>query len=95
MTGAEQPLAHPNLVCDVAIGQSTGPTQRVLGNLFYRGLILLTPVLIGDTLRTRTEVVALKQNSRRREAPPRASSRCGSAPATSATSPCSTSGAAR
>ena len=37
----------------------------MLGNLFYRGLILLTPVFIGDTLRTRTEVVALKQNSRR------------------------------
>jgi len=65
VTGRGEPLAHPNLVCDVAIGQSTGPTQRVLGNLFYRGLILLTPVFIGDTLRTRTEVVALKQNSRR------------------------------
>jgi acyl dehydratase len=69
VTGAEEPLAHPSLVCDVAIGQSTGPTQRVLGNLFYRGLILLTPVHIGDTLRTRTEVVALKENSRRPEAP--------------------------
>ena len=32
------------------------------GNLFYRGLVLLRPVFIGDTLRTRTEVVALKQN---------------------------------
>ncbi|MSO41882.1 MAG: acyl dehydratase [Solirubrobacterales bacterium] len=55
-------LANPNLVCDVAIGQSTGPTQRVLGNLFYRGLVLLRPVFVGDTLRTRSEVVALKQN---------------------------------
>ena len=62
MTGADQALAHPNLVCDVAIGQSTGPTQRVLGNLFYRGLVLLRQVFVGDTLRTRTEVVALKQN---------------------------------
>ena len=44
MTGRDQALAHPNLVCDVAIGQSTGPTQRVLGNLFYRGLVLLRPV---------------------------------------------------
>ena len=69
VTGAGEPLAHPSLVCDVAIGQSTGPTQRVLGNLFYRGLILLTPVHIGDTLRTRTEVVALKENSRRPESP--------------------------
>ena len=65
VTGQAAALAHPNLVCDVAIGQSTGPTQRVRGNLFYRGLVLLRPVFIGDTLRTRTEVVALKQNRRR------------------------------
>jgi acyl dehydratase len=62
VTGRSRQLAHPNLVCDVAIGQSTGATQRVIGNLFYRGLVLLRPVYIGDTLRTRTEVVALKQN---------------------------------
>ena len=62
VTGRGEPLAHPNLVCDVAIGQTTGPTQRVRGNLFYRGLVLLRPVYIGDTLRTRTEVVGLKQN---------------------------------
>lgn len=65
VTGEARILAHPNLVCDIAIGQSTGPTQRVLGNLFYRGLILLRPVFISDTLRTRTEIVALKQNRRR------------------------------
>ncbi len=62
VTGSDAPLAHPNLVCDVAIGQSTGPTQRVRGNLFYRGLVLLRPVFLGDTLRTRTEVVGLRQN---------------------------------
>ena len=32
------------------------------GNLFYRRLQLLRPVHIGDTLTTRTEVVALRQN---------------------------------
>src|SRR5690349_25071323 len=32
-------LAHPALVCDVAIGQSTLVTQRVMANLFYRGLV--------------------------------------------------------
>ncbi|MDQ3645029.1 MAG: MaoC family dehydratase [Actinomycetota bacterium] len=69
VTGSEHPLVHPNLVCDVAIGQSTGPTQRVRGNLFYRGLVLARPVFIGDTLRTRTEVVGLKQNRRREGAP--------------------------
>ncbi|MBN1528245.1 MAG: hypothetical protein JW895_04245 [Thermoleophilaceae bacterium] len=62
VTGRREPLAHPNLVCDVAIGQSTGPTQRVRGNLFYRGLVLARPVFLGETLRTRTEVVGLKQN---------------------------------
>ena len=65
VTGSEEALIHPNLVCDVAIGQSTVPTQRVLGNLFYRGLVLLRQVFRGDTLRTRTEVVALKQNRTR------------------------------
>lgn len=65
VTGSEAPLAHPNLVCDVAIGQSTGPSQRVRGNLFYRGLVLQRPVFVGETLRTRTEVVGLKQNRRR------------------------------
>ena len=67
VTTRDRPLAHPNLVCDVAIGQSTGPTQRVLGNLFYRGLVLLRPAHIGDTLRTRTEVVGLKQNQARED----------------------------
>jgi acyl dehydratase len=69
VTGRDALLAHPNLVCDVAIGQSTGPTQRVRGNLFYRGLVLARPVFVGDTLRTRTEVVGLKQNRRRGVAP--------------------------
>ena len=56
-------LAHPALVCDVSIGQSTLATQRVIGNLFYRGLVLRRSPLIGDTLRTTTEVVALRQTS--------------------------------
>ena len=69
VTGQDGPLVHPNLVCDVAIGQSTGPSQRVRGNLFYRGLVLARPVFIGETLRTRTEIVGLKQNRRRPDAP--------------------------
>jgi acyl dehydratase len=58
-------LAHPALVCDTAIGQSTLLTQRVIANLFYRGLILRRAPVIGDTLRTTTEVVGLRQNSAR------------------------------
>ncbi len=69
VTGQDRPMVHPNLVCDVSIGQSTGPSQRVRGNLFYRGLVLARPVFIGETLRTRTEIVALKQNRRRPDAP--------------------------
>jgi 2-methylfumaryl-CoA hydratase len=62
VTGRSRPLAHPTLVCHVAIGQTTGASQRVKGNLFYRGLQMLRPVHIGDTLATRSEVVGLRQN---------------------------------
>ncbi|CAN5418220.1 MaoC family dehydratase [soil metagenome] len=65
VTGRSEPLVHPNLVCNVAIGQTTTLTQRVLANLFYRGLVLLQPVFVGDTLRTTTEVAGLKQNTAR------------------------------
>lgn len=58
-------LAHPSLVTDIAIGQSTLATQRVVANLFYRGLIFYRAPLIGDTLRSTTEVVALRDTSRR------------------------------
>ena len=63
VTGAGTALAHPALVADVAIGQSTLATQRVKANLFYRGLTFFRFPVLGDTLYTRTEVVGLKQNS--------------------------------
>ncbi len=56
-------LAHPMLVCDVSIGQSTLQTQRVIGNLFYRRLMLRRLPAIGDTMKTTTEIVALKRNA--------------------------------
>jgi acyl dehydratase len=62
VTGRDRPLANPSLVCNVAIGQTTGPSVRVMGNLFYRGLVLDRPVFIGDTLRTTTKIAALRQN---------------------------------
>lgn len=67
VTGATTPLAHPGLVCDVAIGQSTLVTRRVKANLFYRGLAFFRYPVIGDTVFTRTEVVGLKQNSAKPE----------------------------
>src|ERR1700677_795854 len=56
------PLAHPGLVWDVAIGQSTVVTQRVIANLFYRSLVVHRAPLIGDTLHTSVEVAGLRQN---------------------------------
>lgn len=63
VTGVPGVLAHPALVCDVAIGQSTVVTARVKANLFYRGLLFHRYPLIGDTLFTRTEVVGLRATS--------------------------------
>jgi acyl dehydratase len=62
VTGSTRALVNPSLVCNVAIGQTTYVSQRVRGNLFYRGVRLRTPVFVGDTLRTTTKVVALRQN---------------------------------
>lgn len=58
-------FAHPALVWDVAIGQSTVATGRVIANLFYRGLLLRRPVRLGDTLRTTTEVMARRESRSR------------------------------
>lgn len=63
VAGGTTSLAHPGLVCDVAIGQSTLVTRHVKANLFYRGLAFFRYPVLGDTLFTRTEVVGLKQNS--------------------------------
>ncbi|ORV64100.1 MaoC family dehydratase [Mycobacterium gastri] len=63
VTGEAGPLAHPGLVCNVAIGQSTLVTQRVKANLFYRGLTFHRFPVIGDTVYTRTEVVGLRANT--------------------------------
>ena len=62
ISGVDRAIAHPLLAINVAIGQSTWASQRVKANLFYRGLLLQRPVFLGDTLYTRTRVVALRQN---------------------------------
>src|ERR1700722_682558 len=64
------PLASPGLVWDVAIGQSAVVTQHVKANLFYRGLAFRRAPRLGDTLRTSTQVVALRQNQPRAERAP-------------------------
>lgn len=69
VTSRADPYVHPNLVCNIATGQSTDPTQRVQANLFYRGLVFSGQVFVGDTLQTRAEVVALRQSEPREDAP--------------------------
>ncbi|WP_405181881.1 MaoC family dehydratase [Nocardia sp. NBC_01377] len=65
VTGVSTSVAHPGLVWDIAIGQSTAATHHVKANLFYRGLRFHRFPVLGDTLTTRTEVVGLRDNSRR------------------------------
>lgn len=64
VTGRDS-VAPPALVWDIAIGQSTVATHHVKANLFYRGLVFRRVPALGDTLRTRTEVVGLRQNTPR------------------------------
>jgi acyl dehydratase len=65
VTGEQRPPASPSLVWDLAIGQSTPVTHHVKANLFYRGLALRRLPALGDVLRTRTQVVGLRQNRTR------------------------------
>jgi acyl dehydratase len=58
-------LAHPAYVWNTAIGQSTLATHHVRANLFYRGLAFHRAPYLGDTLTTTTEVVGLRENSRK------------------------------
>jgi acyl dehydratase len=69
LTGQEKPPAAPSLVWDVSIGQSTSVTHHVVANLFYRGLSFRRLPSLGDTLYSRTEVVALRQNTVREGRP--------------------------
>lgn len=62
-------VVSPSLVWNVAVGQSTLVTQRVRANLFYRRLALLRQPVVGDTLRTVTTVVGLRENTRREGRP--------------------------
>jgi acyl dehydratase len=71
VTGRDRPFAAPALVWDIAIGQSTLVTQRVIANLFYRGLFFRKAPSIGDTLRTVTTIIGLRPVSAKPGRPPR------------------------
>ena len=62
VTGESRGLVHPMMIINLVNGQTTFASQQVKGNLFYRGLLLLAPVYVGDTLTTTTKVVGLRQN---------------------------------
>ncbi|HEX4816028.1 MAG TPA: MaoC family dehydratase [Nonomuraea sp.] len=64
-------LAHPGVVWDVAIGQSSVVTRQVVANLFYRGLRLRAAPYLGDTLMTTTEIVATRRVRSRPDRPER------------------------
>lgn len=65
----QSPPAFSGLVIDIGIGQSSVVTGRVKANLFYRGLALHRTACLGDTLRTTTEIAALRQNRLREDRP--------------------------
>ena len=62
VTGQPGRLASPALVLHLSIGHSTTLTRRTIANLFYRGLRLLRPVFIGQSLATTVTVVALSDS---------------------------------
>lgn len=53
-----QRLANPALVLQIAIGQSTVATRRVIANLFYRKVRLFKQVPVGTTLETTVVPIA-------------------------------------
>lgn len=59
VTGNPQLLVNPALVLHVSIGASTVATRNVIGNLFYRNVVLARQVHQGQTLRTETGVLAM------------------------------------
>lgn len=71
VTGIQSGVVNPALVLHLAIGQSTVATRRVIANLFYRGVVLHRPVVVGTTLRTTVEVRGMQETSRKPDKPRR------------------------
>jgi 2-methylfumaryl-CoA hydratase len=59
VTGSNRRLVSPGLVLQLAVGQSTVATRRVIANLFYRDVQLHRPIWLGETLSTRVTVTAI------------------------------------
>ena len=71
ITGQPGAVVNPALVLQVAIGQSTVATRKVVANLFYRGVRQLGAVRVGDTLTTAVTVRGMREASARPDRPPR------------------------
>lgn len=56
-------LANPGMVMQYSIGQTTMATRLAIANLYYRSVRLLRPVEVGETLRTTTTVLGLKDSA--------------------------------
>lgn len=62
-SGSEAGLANPAIVMQYSIGQTTMATRQAIANLYYRSVRILRPVEIGQTLRTTTTVLGLKDSA--------------------------------
>ena len=71
VTGEPGAVVNPSLVLQVAIGQSTVATRKVIANLFYRGVRLRRTVRVGETLHTTVTVLGRAETSRRPDRPRR------------------------
>jgi 2-methylfumaryl-CoA hydratase len=56
-------LANPGMVMQYSIGQTTMATRQAIANLYYRSVRILRPVELGETLRTTTTVLGLKDSA--------------------------------
>lgn len=56
-------LANPGAVMHYAMGQTTMATRQAIANLYYRSVRFLRPVELGETLRTTTTVLGLKDSA--------------------------------
>lgn len=62
-SGSGAGLANPGLVMQYSIGQTTMATRQAIANLYYRSVRILRPVELGQTLRTTTTVLGLKDST--------------------------------
>ncbi|MGA0893120.1 MAG: acyl dehydratase [Ilumatobacteraceae bacterium] len=56
-------LANPGVVMHYAMGQTTMATRQAIANLYYRSVRMLRPVRLGETLRTTTTVLGLRDSA--------------------------------